>query len=105
MVYADAKAAADHLDRAIVEARDSSMVLVERARLLGFQRRYRAATRIAVAAMRGGIDSERRGLAARTVMNAAVDGAFAAIAAKASIVDSVELPIIHEALDTLRGRE
>jgi hypothetical protein len=104
MVYADASAAADHLGRATIEARDSSMILVERARFLGFQRRYRAATETAVAAMRSSVDRERRGLAARTAMNAAVEGSFAAIAANTSIVDSIEQPIIRETLDTLRER-
>jgi hypothetical protein len=104
MVYADAKAAAEHLDGAIIDGRDSSMILIERARLLGFQRRYRDAARTAVAAMRGGVESERRGLAARVLAEAAADGAFAAIGVKANIADSVDLPVMQEALDTLRGR-
>jgi hypothetical protein len=104
MVYADARAASEHLDRAIIGLRDSSLILVERARLLGFQRRYREATRTAAVALRCGAEGERRGVAARALVDAAVDGAFAAIGAKASVVDSVELPLIREALDTLRAR-
>ena len=104
MVYADATAAAEHLDRAVIGARDSSSILVERARLLRFRRRYREATRVAFEALRCGAEGERRGLAARALVDAAVDGAFAAIGANASVADSIEPLLIREALDTLRGR-
>src|SRR5258708_37786277 len=49
MVYADATAAAEHLGRAAIGARDSSSILVERGRLLRFRRRHREAARVAFA--------------------------------------------------------
>src|SRR5437773_126756 len=64
-VFADARAASAHLERAIVDAGDTSAVLVERARLLAFQRRYQDATRNAAAAMWSAVDAERRGIAVR----------------------------------------
>ena len=104
MVYADAKAAREHFDRAVIGAPDSSTILVERARLLGFQRRYREATRVAASALHCGVEGERRGLAARALVDVAVDGAFAAIGGNASIVDSIAPAAVREALDTLSGR-
>jgi hypothetical protein len=104
MIYADAKSASEHLDRALRGTSDSSAVHVERARLLAFQRHYREATRTAAEAVRRGVDGERRGLAARTLVDVAVEGAFAAIAVKTSIGDSIEVPVVREALDTLRAR-
>jgi len=104
MVYADAKSASEHLDRALIGANDSSAIFLERARLLAFQRRYAAATRTAMEAMRSGIDGERRGLAARTLIAVAVDGAFAALATKPRAASSVDVFAVSEARDTLRAR-
>lgn len=104
MIHADALAASRHLDRALTGTNDTSGVNVERARLLGFQHRFREAARVALTAMRTGADAERRGAAARTLVDVTVDGAFVAIAAKGRPGDSLDVPSVREALDTLRTR-
>src|SRR6185503_17379037 len=72
----DTTAAKRYLDRALVEARDSSQILLEIARLDGARRRYHDAVRVAYDAMARSGDAERRGMAARTVVELAVDGAL-----------------------------
>ena len=101
-VNGDQATAATHLARALAQANDSSMVLVERARLEGFQRHYRDGVRTALAAMQRGVDGERRGVAARTLIALAVDGAFAAQRSRVS--DSLDLAIVGVARDTIAGR-
>ena len=102
-VFADAQSASAHLDRAIVGARDTSAVLVERARLLAFQRRYQDATRNAAAAIWSAVDAEGRGIAVRALVDVATDGAFAAMETRGRIADSIDETRLREAIDTLRG--
>jgi hypothetical protein len=98
----DTASAKRYLDRALVEARDSSQILLEVARLAGARRRYHDAVRVAYDAMTRSVDGERRGMAARTVVELAVDGAFAG--RRAPIRDSVDLRVIASVRDTLLSR-
>src|SRR3954468_2017587 len=69
----DTAAAKRYLDHALLEARDSSQILLEIARLDGARGRYRAGVLMAHVAMQRSLDGERRGLAARTLVQLAVD--------------------------------
>src|SRR3954466_8530954 len=77
MIYGDDKSAELHLDRALSAARDSSMVLVERARFEGHRGRYADGVSAAATSMARAPDGERRGMAARALVAVAVDAAFA----------------------------
>jgi hypothetical protein len=98
----DTTAAKRYLNRALVEARDSSQILLEIARLNGARKRYHDAVRVAYDAMSRSGDAERRGVAVRTLVELAVDGAFAG--RRAAIADSVDLTVVAVARDTLARR-
>ena len=98
----DTASAKRYLGRALVEARDSSQILLEIARLDGARRRYHDAVSGAMDAMTRAVDYERRGIAARAVVELAVDGAFAA--GRRPIADSVDLRLLSTVRDTLLGR-
>jgi hypothetical protein len=104
MIFADAHAASAHLDRAMASATDTASVLIERARLEGFEHRYRDATKTAAHALSVAIDDEHRGVAARTITDLAAEGAFAALSGRTRVGDSVDDPVVHIARDTLRAR-
>jgi hypothetical protein len=97
----DTTAARRYLDRALLDARDSSQILLEIARLNGARRRYRDAVTVAFDAMSRSGDGERRGLAARTLVELAVSGA---LAGRTLIADSVDLRVLSVVRDTLAGR-
>lgn len=101
-IRGDTLAAVRHLSLALESARDSSMVLLEIARLSGARGRYREAVRTAFDAMSRSLDGERRGLAARTLVSLAVDGAFAARGGP--LRDSVDLEVLAVVRDTLLAR-
>jgi hypothetical protein len=73
----DTTAAKRYLDRALIEARDSSQILLEIARLNGYRGRYQEAIRVGREAMSRSLDAERRGAAARTLADLIVDGFLA----------------------------
>lgn len=98
----DTTAAKRYLDRALTEARDSSQILLEIARLAGARRRFHEGVQIARDAMLRSVDAERRGGAARTLVTLAVDGAFAN--RRVLLRDSVDLRVIAEARDTIARR-
>ncbi|MEO5567759.1 MAG: hypothetical protein ABIR92_04675 [Gemmatimonadaceae bacterium] len=101
-IRGDTIAAVRHLSQALASARDSSMVMLEIARLSGARRRHREAVRTAFEAMSRSLDGERRGLAARTLVSLAVSGAFAS--GTGSLSDSVDLSVLAVVRDTLRAR-
>lgn len=101
-VHGNAVPALAHLTRALALARDSSMLLLERARLDGFQHRYRDAVHWAAEGMMRAVDAERRGLIARTLIALAVDGSYAG--ARSHARDSVHLIVLRPVRDTLRAR-
>jgi hypothetical protein len=104
LIRGDSASASVYLDRALIGAADSASVMIERARLFGFEGRYRDAARMALDAMRSAKPAERRGLAARTVISSAADGAFAALRSFRAFADSVDEEVIRSALDTLTAR-
>jgi hypothetical protein len=104
MIFADAHEATLRLNRALADATDSASVLIERARLEGFERRFRDGTRTAVYALRLALDDEHRGLAARTTIDIAVEGAFVAYVNGTPIADSIDDAMVRVAGDTLRVR-
>jgi hypothetical protein len=98
----DTAAAARYLARALIEARDSSQVLLEIARLDGARHRYRDAVRTARDAMLRSADAERRGIAARAVVELTLDGAVAG--RRTLSHDSVAAAAIAEVRDTMQAR-
>jgi hypothetical protein len=88
--------ASRYLDSALAQARDSSQVLLEIARLNGARHQYRTAIRTAYDAMSRSLDAERRGGAARTLAELAVNGALAG--------DSLDRSVLSELRDTLASR-
>lgn len=98
----DTTAARRYLDRALSEARDSSQILLETARLLGARRRFRDAQRLAYEAMQRSVDGERRGAAARTFVELAKDSRFSAAIGEAA--DSVDLTMMRHVRDSLSAR-
>jgi hypothetical protein len=101
-VRGDTAAAVRYLQQALATARDSSMVMLEIARLSGARGRYREAVRTAYEAMQRSGDAERRGLVARTLVELAADGAFAAKIG--AVRDSVDSRILSVVQDTLAAR-
>jgi hypothetical protein len=98
----DAAAATRYLDRALTEARDSSQILLELARVQGFRGRYRDAIRTAADAMHRSGDAERRGLALRTSVELVVDRAFAA--GPGRMRDSVDTATVAMLRDSAAAR-
>ena len=103
----DTASAVQHLARALAEARDSSQVLLEMARLDGARGRHVEAVRAAFEAMRRSGDAERRGGAARVAADLMVDAAFALHAQHVGprrLVAQVGESIVNELRDTLASR-
>jgi hypothetical protein len=98
----DTLAASRDIQRALAAASDSSQVLLELARLRGAEHRYHDAVRTAHDAMQRSADAERRGIAARTLVSLAVDGAFAE--RRRLLRDTADARMVAEARDTLRAR-
>ena len=98
----DTTAAARYLSRALVDARDSSQILLEYARLNDARGRHSDAVRGAFDAMSHSLDAERRGFAARSLSQFAVNGAFRVGARP--LVDAVGARMMAEVRDTLQSR-
>jgi hypothetical protein len=101
-IRGDTGAAMRYLSEGLTVARDSSMLLLELARLHAERRRYHEATRTAYSAFLKSGDGERRGLVARTLVALAARGALGA--RETSVRDSVDAPVLTHVHDTLLAR-
>jgi hypothetical protein len=103
-VNGDARSATTHLDRALNDGGDTTLILLERARVAAFTHRFGDAVRFASEATKAPTDDEGHGLAARALVELSVDAAFAAMTSGHRVSDSLRAEPIAEASYMLMTR-